>query len=173
MDLRSYLKRLRLPPNAHLLLNAQSPQQTLTTDQYLHTLLRQSYLDRVQVGDSGKKRGAKVGGVKRPRTTQGDGGGNFGGEDDQTMYEWRWGSRAFAEIGEVGIAQFVADFMVGGFDDDDDSDEEEEELRSTRGGRGAGRSDGKKKKKEEADARLTKMVAGIEKIAGGHLAEIK
>ena len=33
-------------------------------------------------------------------------------EEEGVSYEWRWGSRAFAEFGERAVADFISQFMV-------------------------------------------------------------
>ncbi|KAF9466735.1 MAGE family-domain-containing protein [Collybia nuda] len=152
MDLRSSLKRLRLPPTGDIAFNTQSTHRTVTVDQYLSTLIRQGYLDRQQIGENTKK--GK--GAKRGRATQAD-------EDAGITYEWRWGNRAQSEIGEKGIAQFVAEFMVG--DAGDDGDDESEDEAAT--GRGA------KRRQDDTDTKITNMMKGIERAAGGQLAGLR
>lgn len=154
VDLRSSLKRLRLPSTGDVAFNTQSTHRTVSVDQFLTTLIRQGYLDRQQIGDVAKKGKGK--GAKRGRATQAD-------EEAGTTYEWRWGNRAQSEVGEKGIAQFVAEFMVGDAGDDDEDDEEDDAA----AGRGA------KRRQEDADAKLVKMVKGIERAAGGQLADLK
>lgn len=107
-------------------------------------MLRQGYLDRQQVGgDASGKKGRKTGGVKRLRTQAED-------MDEGRTYEWRWGPRAFCEVGEELVANFVAEFMVGSHDGEDEgmNHERHQEL-------------------------VAKMYAGLEKAAGGKLAELK
>ncbi|KAG5650330.1 hypothetical protein H0H81_012602 [Sphagnurus paluster] len=146
MELRAQLKNLGLPPSGHVTFSAQSTHKTLPVETYLATLIRQGYLDRTQVGDI--KKGGKGKGAKRARVTQAD-------EESGTTYEWRWGSRAQSEVGEKGVAKFIAEFMVGDAGDDDDDDD------ATRG------------RHEEAGAKLERMVKGVERAAGGQLADIK
>jgi hypothetical protein len=154
VDLRSTLKRLHLPSTGNVAFSTQSTHRLVPVDQYLGTLIRQGYLDRQQVGDVAKKGKSK--GAKRGRATQAD-------EEAGTTYEWRWGTRAQSEVGEKGIAQFVAEFMVGDAGEDDDDDEEDDAA----AGRGA------KRRQNDADAKLAKMLKGIERAAGGQLAELK
>lgn len=92
------MKRLHLP------LGAQPPTvflgtagSKITIDAYLAQLVKQSYLE---------KQKANAGPQKRAR-----GGGAVVGEDGESNYEWKWGSRAIAEIGEEGIGEFIVDFM--------------------------------------------------------------
>ncbi|KAJ7704158.1 MAGE family-domain-containing protein [Mycena metata] len=161
-DLRMILKRLQLPNTATVAFGASSTHRTLTLDAYLTLLIRQGFLDRQQVGggaDGGKK-GAGKG--KRGRVSQAD-------EESGQTYEWRWGNRAQSEVGEKAIAGFVAEFMVaeeaGGEEDGEDED-----------GQGQGAAAGRaraQKRKADAEGRLAKMMKGIERAAGGQLAEIK
>ncbi|KAK7696489.1 hypothetical protein QCA50_001146 [Cerrena zonata] len=156
-DLRSLLKRLRLSPTTSIPLSNQSTHQNLTTESYLTQLIRQSYLDRRSLGDpkpgGAKKRGRAAGASQAPKRTS---GGGWGGDEDDNQYEWRWGPRAFAEVGEVAIAQFVAEFMV---------------LR----GRGRmAEEDGDEVDREDAGVRkgIEKMMSGIEKAAAGKLVDV-
>ena len=146
VDLRRYLKTLHLPsnPNVHPIHHTTSATtRALNLDSYLSNLLRQGYLDRQEVGgDASGKKGRKGGGVKRLRTQAED-------MDEGRTYEWRWGPRAFCEVGEELIANFVAEFMVGSHDEDEAmSHERHQEL-------------------------VAKMYSGLEKAAGGKLTELK
>ncbi|TFK63639.1 MAGE-domain-containing protein [Pluteus cervinus] len=153
MDLRSYLKRLRLSSTSLIPLTSQSTHQSLNLDQYLTNLSRQNYLDCQQMGE-GKRGKGKGSGVKRGRATQG------GGDDEGATYEWRWGSRAFSEVGEMGIAKFVAEFMVGY--EDDSSDDEEGNSRAR-----------VREKRAAAEAKMGRMMQGLERVAGGQLTDVK
>ncbi|KAI0764243.1 MAGE family-domain-containing protein [Trametes elegans] len=106
-DLRSILKRLQLPPSAAVPLSSQAPTQQLPIDAYLSQLTRQGYLDRARVGGTGAR-----GAPKRARVSQH--AAVAGAQDDSVLaaYEWRWGPRAMAEVGERAVAQFVAEFMA-------------------------------------------------------------
>ncbi|KAF8183694.1 MAGE family-domain-containing protein [Pholiota molesta] len=142
VDLRRYLQTLHLPSNPNVLPvqhSASATTRSLNLDSYLSNLIRQGYLDRYQVGgEAAGKKGKKGGGMKRLRTQAED-------LDEGRTYEWRWGARAFCEVGEEFVAKFVAEFMVGNVDGD--------------GGR-----------QEEL---VKKMYAGVEKAAGGKLAELR
>jgi hypothetical protein len=72
--------------------------KTVTFDQYLNMLIKQGWLDRIQVGNTS---GAKAN--KRRRQD---------GEDGTVDLEWRWGERAQAQISEQDMGKFVVDFMV-------------------------------------------------------------
>jgi len=155
VDLRANLKRLGLPPAGKLTFNAQNTQKTMTVEQYLSLLIRQGYLERQQTGEVGKKTGKG----KRGRV-------NANADDDSgATYEWRWGPRVQSEVGEKAIAQFVAEFMVGDTGDEDEDDEDDQGGRRGRGGRGG--------RKESAHDKLQKMLKGVEKAAGGQLADLK
>ncbi|KAJ7102475.1 MAGE-domain-containing protein [Mycena belliarum] len=155
-DLRMMLTRLRLPATGTIAFSAAATHRTLTLDAYLSLLLRQSFLDRQQVGEAGKASKAKG---KRSRVSQGadDAGGQ--------AYEWRWGARAQSEVGEQAIAAFVAEFMVGDEGVRDEGDDEEEGGAVVRA-----RAD---KRRVDAESNLAKMVKGIERAAGGQLSDIK
>jgi hypothetical protein len=132
--------------------NAQSTHKSMSVEQYLSMLIRQGYLDQQQAGEAAKK-----GKGKRGRANVDD--------DSGVTYEWRWGPRAQSEVGEKGIAQFVAEFMVGDAGDDDEDEEEDEAGRRGRGRGGA--------RKESAQDMLEKMLKGVERAAGGQLADLK
>ncbi len=147
-ELRSLLKRMRLPGAANVPQNNQSPLQMFTFDAFLTICIRQGYLDRQRVGEvkgAGKKRGRAAVGTQA------------GGDDNANAWEWRWGSRAMSEVGEVDIARFVTDFMVEreraetGGEDEEDEDEDE---------------------RQEAEKRREQVMKGVERAASGSLAGI-
>ena len=87
-------------------------------DTFLQQLVRQGYLDRVHPGDkstTGKRRG-------RISATQ----GNANTNDNPQAHKWRWGNRAYSEIGEQAVALFVDEFMVEQTRMADMAEEEEE-----------------------------------------------
>lgn len=104
-------------------------------------LIRQGFVERYRVGETkgaGKKR------ARAPAATQ--------GEDNEGI-EWRWGPRSLSEIGETGIAKFIADFMVQREEDAED--------------------EGNANQEQKAKQRLEKMMQGIGKAAGsGKLLDI-
>ncbi|CDO72663.1 hypothetical protein BN946_scf184985.g82 [Trametes cinnabarina] len=123
-DLRAILKRLQLPSNVSIPLSSQSTTQNLSIDAYLSLLSRQGYLDKHRLGTAGR------GAPKRARASQRASQAVAGAHDDSVLaaYEWRWGPRAHAEVGERGIAKFVAEFMAvrpGGGGDDEDGENED------------------------------------------------
>ncbi|KAI9432402.1 MAGE-domain-containing protein [Lactarius indigo] len=170
MDLRLLLRRLRFRPPTQIALPAHTPHRTLTFDAYLTQLQRQGYLDRTRIGASGAAQKRRRGGVGATQA------GGAGGEENDVVWEWRWGPRAAAEIGEAAVARFVAEFMAerasrggagagggpgrgteGGAGSDEGSDEEV-------GGRRA------RTHREEAQKRLAALLKGVEHAAGGELA---
>ena len=146
-DLRRILKRLRIPLPSPLPLTASSTTQP-TIDNFLTLCTRQGYLERHRIGDA-KSTTSK----KRSR------GGAGGGEEEGETYEWRWGPRAMAEVGEMGVARFVAEFMVDssmvGGEDGEDGD----------GEGGEGEREEKRKKKVDV------MLRGVERACGGDLGD--
>ncbi|KAI0641676.1 MAGE family-domain-containing protein [Trametes meyenii] len=117
-DLRGILKRLQLPANAPVPLSSQSSAQALTIDAHLAHLARQGYLEKARIGGAGATGAGGAG--KRVRASQ----HASAAHDDSVLaaYEWRWGPRAHAEVGERAAALFVAEFMAGrpGEDDGDE-----------------------------------------------------
>ncbi|KAI0767717.1 MAGE family-domain-containing protein [Fomes fomentarius] len=113
-DLRAILKRLQLPANAPVPLSSQATNQSLSIDAYLAQLVRLGYLEKLKVGTNSGKAS-----TKRARATQA-----AAADDSLQAFEWRWGPRALGEIGERGIAQFVAEFMAGQPGQEEDGEED-------------------------------------------------
>ena len=150
--MRRLLRRLRLPLNADVPLNNLTPDQ-VTVDAFLTQCIRQGYLDRQRVGDA--KAGANKKRGRGPASTQR--GGDGGIDDEGIVWEWKWGPRAMAEVGEANIAKFIAEFMVdnshmGG----DDEDGEAQQLSAT-----------------ARNKALEIMMKGVERASGGNLSDIK
>ncbi|KAF9552820.1 MAGE-domain-containing protein [Agrocybe pediades] len=148
-ELRRHLKTLHLPSTGGkpVLNTATATERAQDLNEFLGNLLKLGYLDRQQIGGDAKK-GKKTGtGVKRVRNQADE-------QEAGITYEWRWGPRSFCEVGEENIAQFIAEFMV-----QNDNDEQEE---------GAGGARDRNRQQE----RLKKMYTGVEKAAGGKLAEL-
>lgn len=118
--------------------------------------MRQNYIDREQMGDGKKGKGNKRGRLATQVTQE---------EDDAVAYQWRWGPRAYCEVGEKAIARFVAEVMVGDRIEADVDEEEEGRAGSSRRARGRGQ--------DETEAKVEKMLQGIEKAAGGSLADLR
>jgi len=172
VDLCALLRRLRLRPPTQLNLPAHSPHRTLILDAYLTQLHRQGYLDRTHIGASG-------GGAGGTAQKRGRGGGrsatqqNGAGEDSDVAWEWRWGPRAMAEIGEAAVAHFVAEFMAerasrggrpGGRAATGDGDGDGEVSDEEGGGIRRERTHG-----EEAQRKLAVLLKGVERAAGAEL----
>lgn len=158
VDLRSNLKRLRLPPTANIAFNARSTHRQLTVDAFLAQLSRQGYIERHRIGDTGNKKAGAAGGKRgrAPAATQGN-------AEDGATYEWRWGNRAHSEVGEQAIAAFAAEFMVERMGDQGQDDDDE----------GAANNANNARRQAERLVALERMVKGIGRAAGGELAEIK
>ena len=94
-----------------------STHHSLTVSAYLVQLVRQGYLDYSKIGDvkSGGKRS------RVPNATQ------TGGEENSNV-EWRWGPRAHGEVGEQGVARFVAEFMAERVADPEAGEETQQKL---------------------------------------------
>ena len=164
MDLRSNLRRLRLPPVATVALNDQVTHKPPSVDAYLTQLIRQGYIDRQRIGEN------KGAGTKRGRPQVGTQRGN--GEDVGT-WEWRWGNRAASEVGEMNIAKFAAEFMVERAGDDAMDDEEEEDTSAKAKGKSKGKGKAKAKQKAgNTERRMGAMMKAIERAAGGNLTEL-
>ncbi|KAH9850455.1 MAGE family-domain-containing protein [Lenzites betulinus] len=118
-DLHNILKRLQLPANGPVPLSSQSSNQSLTIDAHLAQLTRQGYLEKHRVGNTRAGGGTKRGRASQPANAN-------AANDDGTLaaYEWRWGPRAMAEVGERAVAQFVAEFMAVRAGGEDDADED-------------------------------------------------
>ena len=147
MDMRSSLRQLHLPPSlgSPVLFSSTSTSRCMSTDTFLFHLQRQGYLERRSIGGDAGKPGA---GSKRLRATQAprrEGEEGEGADGAGGMFEWRWGPRAMVEVGERGIAEWVGEFMVEG-----------EPVANARA----------------REARVAKMVEGVEKAAGGRLVQV-
>ncbi|KAF5361515.1 hypothetical protein D9758_006135 [Tetrapyrgos nigripes] len=153
-ELRSHLKRLHLSSDAGVNFDVKSttPNNTQDLDQFLGILQRQGYIEQHTVGEVKKGKG---GGGKRVRS-QAD-------NDSGIKYEWRWGVRAYSEVGEKGIAQFAAEFMVTR-EHEEDEDEDE--------GQGA-RNRNRNRRGPNPHEQVEKMLGAIEKAAGSELVELK
>lgn len=119
--------------------------------------MRQNYIDREQVGEkASKNKGNKRGRLATQAAQE---------EEDGVAYQWRWGPRAYCEVGEKAIARFIAEVMVGDRIEADVDEEEEGRAGSSRRGRGKGRDD--------MEAKVEKMLGGIERAAGGNLTDLR
>lgn len=108
-QLVSYLKRLAIYPESMIPSTIASTHNGLTLTAFLNLLVKQSYLEKLK--------SAAPGGATQAAQNQ------KGGD---AAVQWRWGSRAEAEIGEVGVARFLKAIYeskdgVAGEDDDNDA----------------------------------------------------
>lgn len=89
-------------------------------DKYLTLLATQGYLEKGKSGAAGGQTQATQG-----KSQKLQGSGAMVGDPS---IEWKWGSRAENEIGEMGIARFLQTIYESkGAERDDDEEEEEEE----------------------------------------------
>ncbi|EST05280.1 MAGE protein [Kalmanozyma brasiliensis GHG001] len=82
-----------------------------TLEAFLTTMTKQNYLERqrsdvgIDVMDAAVNQ-AQTQGRRRGRTS-GGGGRAHAADDETTVWEWRWGSRAESEVGEKRIAELI------------------------------------------------------------------
>ncbi|KAF8594699.1 hypothetical protein BDV93DRAFT_159244 [Ceratobasidium sp. AG-I] len=177
--LRRLLKPLGLTPTADVPMPISTPRRRTKFQDFLGHLIKLGYLERQRAatanatGTQAKKRGRQ----SQAMPTGDD-------DEDGAAIEWRWGSRAHAEIGEKAVAEFMVDFMVErairdagralrrqGQTQADDEDEDEDEE-------GMGRGERREREKDKAalEERGKKMreamMRDVERSAGGHLSEV-
>jgi hypothetical protein len=150
-------------------------------DNILNHLHRQSYLDRFKTSFGGQSQApAATQGKRRGRADDAD------REDANNSYEWKWGSRALAEIGEVAVVSFISQFMwdrrsdagenAGDAEDEEEEEEEDSGRRSGRGKKGKKAAPPKKapvNMKAQKKAFEENILRDITRAAGGELIEIK
>ncbi|GAA5875109.1 hypothetical protein JCM1840_007256 [Sporobolomyces johnsonii] len=106
-QLISFLRRLQLYPSSIIPLTLASPHpQHLTLSAYLALLTKQQYLERGKSGQAAQTGQAARGRTQGPSRTQRTTADGVQESGDPSV-EWRWGSRAEAEIGEEGVGKFV------------------------------------------------------------------
>jgi len=160
LDLKKHLKTLRLPLSASVDFPPSSTHKNMTIDTYLSTFIRQGYLDK-----------SKINNGLAPRATQKKRGRGNDGDEDGVGYEWRWGSRADAEVGEKAIGQFIAEFTVDQMlktremQEMPDSDDDGTQRRKRKGSR--------RPNEEELDKMLESVSTDIVRAAGGKLNDIR
>ncbi|KAG9075416.1 hypothetical protein FS749_012921 [Ceratobasidium sp. UAMH 11750] len=185
--LKRLLKPLGLTPTAEMLLPITTPRRKMKFQDFLTHLTKLGYLERQRAatataGAGGSTQQAR----KRGRQSQAT---QATGDDDEdgSAVEWRWGSRAHAEIGERAVAEFMVDFMVeramrdaaralrrqkqtqGGEDDEGgDEDEDEDEGEGER----VERAKDKAALEERGKKMREVMMRDVERSAGGHLSEV-
>ena len=75
--------------------------------EFLTHLTKLGYLERTRAATAlAGTQPAKKRGRQSQATTAGD------DDEDGATIEWKWGSRAHAELGEKAVAVFMVDFMV-------------------------------------------------------------
>lgn len=164
-QLISYLRRLSLTPSTVLPLSLASPHPTsITLSVSLNTLVKEQYLERAKTATTGATQATQQGGA----TGRGGAGGRTQGpsrtqrtnaqgdkaESGDPGIDWRWGPRADAELGEVGVAHFVERIFLAQSSAQGDADDGEQE--------GAG----ERKKKGEKLRREVARAAGVKELAG-------
>ncbi|GAA5889471.1 hypothetical protein JCM5296_006372 [Sporobolomyces johnsonii] len=106
-QLISFLRRLQLYPSSIIPLTLASPHpEHLTLSAYLALLTKQQYLERGKSGQAAQTGQATRGRTQGPSRTQRTTADGVQESGDPSV-EWRWGSRAEAEIGEEGVGKFV------------------------------------------------------------------
>lgn len=123
-------------------------------DTYLAELVAKGYLLRSKVDLGGNP----------PKSTQGKRGRQSKATDEEdAVYEWKWGPRAHAEVGEEAVAQFIGEFMVERALKDKEVEEEAEAEN------GRGRKNKTQNIEEDKEKMLETMMKGITRAAGGNL----
>ncbi|CAE6476244.1 unnamed protein product [Rhizoctonia solani] len=174
--LRGLIKPLGLTPNAEMFLPISNHRRRMKFPEFLTHLTKLGYLERVRAATA---IGATQQVKKRGRQSQATAGDD---EEDGATTEWKWGSRAHAELGERAVAEFMVEFMVeraikdaarqlrrnaqtqGGDEEDEDEENVERAERNER-----------EKDKAALEARAEKMreamMRDVERSAGGHLSD--
>ncbi|GAA5981441.1 hypothetical protein JCM11641_004764 [Rhodosporidiobolus odoratus] len=167
-QLISLLRRLSLVPSSPVPLTLAHPpaSTTLTLSAYLNLLLKEHYLERVKTqGGGGATQGGGGGrgatqGPNRTQRATADGGV---AETGDPTVEWRWGARADAEIGELGVAKFIERiFHAETLGRRPDADEEEEGVSQSQGGGGKRGKTGERFLKEVARSAGVKQLQSAE-----------
>ncbi|GAA5856838.1 hypothetical protein JCM9279_000847 [Rhodotorula babjevae] len=159
-QLISYLRRLSLTPSTTLPLSLASPHpSSVTLSVFLNTLVKEQYLERAKTATSGATQATQQSGGGRtqgPSRTQRTNAQGDKAESGDPGLDWRWGPRADAELGEVGVAHFVERIFLAqpprGFGHDDDDEAEED-------------SAAERKKKADKLRREVARAAGVKELA--------
>ncbi|KZT58003.1 MAGE-domain-containing protein [Calocera cornea HHB12733] len=171
-QLRSYLKKLGVHSTIPIVT---ASNKNITLDAFLSSLTKLGYLDRIRTHLPGL-------GTQAPATQAAGRGRRARGSDDveegDISYEWRWGPRAEAEVGEKRTAGFIADVYLKRREEvqEIEDSEEEEEEQPARKGRGRGKNDEvaerrreKQAKKEKERKEMERILKEVERAAGGNL----
>jgi hypothetical protein len=178
--LRSYLRRLSLSETKGLstalqpVASSRIGDKGLNIDEYLSMLIKQHYLERIEVPSaqalsatfeatqSGRRKQVR-GSVRRNRQS--------GDTEVVKEFEWRWGARAEAEISERAVADFVTDIVMNvdlavdrDFDEPDESEEEDVNQTQTQDATAEAGDIGNIRKRKKIN-----LLKDIEKAAGSAL----
>ncbi|KAG8943236.1 hypothetical protein FRC04_003146 [Tulasnella sp. 424] len=168
-QLKRQLKSFHLYFNSKLPSPAFSSHDEQTLFDHLSDMIKQNYLDRVRVPMPG---GAPVqGGARRKSRKAAD-------EEEEGLYQWRWGSHAHAKIGEQNVAEFICEFMKKSWLEERlkllGEDEEEERTTAGRRGKNAARNPNRRAEKEaeledKADKYGERLLKDVIRMAGSEL----
>ncbi|KIO22925.1 hypothetical protein M407DRAFT_114394 [Tulasnella calospora MUT 4182] len=171
-QLKRQLKSFHLYFNTKLPSPAFSSRDEQTLFDHLSDMIKQNYLDRVRVPMPG---GAPTGGARRKSRKAAD-------EEEEGLYEWRWGSRAHAEIGEQNVAEFICDFMRKSWLDEQlkllgEDEEDEERTGAGRRGKNAARNPRRRAEKEaeledKAEKYGERLLKDVARVAGSELTRV-
>ncbi|KAG9005554.1 hypothetical protein FRB90_010310 [Tulasnella sp. 427] len=170
-QLKRQLKSFHLYFNSKLPSPTYSSQDEKTLFEHLSDMIKQSYLDRVRVQVPG---GTTVqGGARRKSRKAAD-------EDEEGLFEWRWGSRAHAEIGEQNVAEFICEFMQRTWLDEQKQllgeDEGDEQPTTSRRGKNTRNTKSRVEKEaeleEKADKYGERLLKDVTRVAGSELTKV-
>ncbi|CEL57145.1 hypothetical protein RSOLAG1IB_08377 [Rhizoctonia solani AG-1 IB] len=174
--LRALIKPLGLTPNAEMFVPISNHHRRMKFPEFLTHLTKLGYLERARAATA-------LAGTQQPKKRGRQSQVAADDDDDGATIEWKWGSRAHAEMGEKAVAEFMVEFMVEraikdaarqlrrngptqGGDEEDDDDEAN-----------VGRAERNEREKDKAalEARAEKMreamMRDVERSAGGHLSD--
>ncbi|QRV81244.1 Melanoma-associated antigen G1 [Ceratobasidium sp. AG-Ba] len=170
--LKRLLKPLGLTATTEMLLPITTPKRKMKFPDFLGHLMKLGYIERQRAAAAAVAAGATQQPRKRGRQSQ----ATQDDDEDGAAVEWRWGSRAHAEIGEKAVAEFMVDFMVERAIRDaakqlrrqaQTQEEEEEEGDET-----AERAKDRAALDERGQKMREVMMRDVERSAGGHLSEV-
>ncbi|KAG9010638.1 hypothetical protein FRB90_007760 [Tulasnella sp. 427] len=171
-QLKRQLKSFHLYFNSKLPSPTYSSQDEKTLFEHFSDMIKQNYLDRVRVQVPG---GTTVqGGARRKSRKAAD-------EDEEGLFEWRWGSRAHAEIGEQNVAEFICEFMQRTWLDEQkqllgEEDEGDEQPTTSRKGRNTRNTKSRAEKEaeleEKADKYGERLLKDVTRVAGSELTKV-
>ncbi|KAG8785245.1 hypothetical protein FRC12_017811 [Ceratobasidium sp. 428] len=177
--LKRLVKPLGLTPTAEMLLPISTPRRRMRFQDFLNHLTKLGYLERQRAVT------ANAGNTQQPRKRGRQSQPTQDDDEDGSAFEWRWGSRAHAEIGEQSVAEFMVDFMVeramrdaakalrrqrqtqGEEDEEEDGENGEDEE-----GEMVERAKDKAALEERGKKMREAMLRDVERSAGGHLSEV-